>query len=123
MVFTTMFIADDHCCQSTKFGVGWGSLNKPYFFRAKLLKGLHRPVVPAQSQPGAKTAIQMEMQHGALLFMKWESLQADPTRISPFGPLLCLGKFVAFLSQIPPIRPVLPTVPTRKAFTVFYLAL
>ncbi len=32
-------------------------------------------------------------------------------------------KFVAFLSQRPPIGPVLPTWPVRKSFAVYYLRL
>jgi hypothetical protein len=52
-------------------------------------------------------------------------MQADPTRISPLA--RCEKgygshkKFVASLSQIPPILPVLPTVPTRKCCAVYNL--
>jgi hypothetical protein len=44
--------------------------------------------------------------------------QADPTRISLVAPA---KKFVASLSQIPPIVPVLPTHPTHKCCAVYNL--
>jgi hypothetical protein len=42
----------------------------------------------------------------------------------PHGPARCSAwqKFVASLSQIPPIGPVLPTLPVCKPFTVYNLA-
>jgi hypothetical protein len=43
---------------------------------------------------------------------------ADPTRSAPWP---AAKKFVASLSQIPPIMPVLPTVPTRKCCAVYNL--
>ena len=54
-----------------------------------------------------------------------EEIQADPTRISPLARCkkvtVHAKKFVASLSQIPPIMPVLPTQPTRKYCAVYNL--
>ena len=43
---------------------------------------------------------------------------ADAHKVSPWP---AVRKFVAFLSQIPPIGPVLPTQPTNKSFAVSIL--
>jgi len=48
-----------------------------------------------------------------------EEFWAAPPRVQPGAPLG--KKFVASLSQIPPIGPVLPTPPIHKPFTVYIL--
>src|SRR6266851_6267208 len=62
--------------------------------------------------------------HESILFDSGGTSVRGKSGCSPTGSARCSAwqKFVASLSQIPPIGPVLPTLPIHKPFTVYNLA-
>src|SRR5260370_31235390 len=62
--------------------------------------------------------------HESILFDSGRTFCEMEIGLLPHGAARCSAwqKFVASLSQIPPIGPVLPTPPIHKPFTVYNLA-